>query len=264
VTDVELDRSAVDRVLRRASELSPPRHGTLAAGQAFSEEVVIASAEEVGLDPAAVRVSLAIERLGPPAAPARADRLLGAAEVISERVLTLDAAAAVERLDELMVRQHQLRTKRSRPNGREWQKRKGTVGAVQRAALAVTGDAGLSGVARVEATASAVDDQRSVVRLVADRRGQRAGMAAGSAAVGGVTVAGIAVVSVLTAPILLVTTPLAVGAAVGIAALGRKQAAELADELDAVFDAIEQGNEPVTLTDSLRRVMRSARNRDRY
>ena len=264
MADVELDRTAVDRVLRRASELSPTRPGTLAVGHAFSEEVIIASAEEVGLDVTAVRVSLAIERLGPAAVPARGDRLLGAAEVVSERVLALDADEAVERLDELMVRQHQLRTKRTRPNVREWHKRTGAVGAVQRAAMAVTGDTGLSRVARVEATASGVDDQRSVVRLVADRRSQRTAIAAGSAAVGGVGLAGIVFVSVMATPALLFTAPLAVGAAMGVAVQGRKQAAELADELDAVLDAVEHRAEPVTLTDSLRRVVRNARGRDRY
>lgn len=263
MTIVELDRTAVDRVLRRASEMSPPRPGSLAAGEGITEEVVIASAEEVGLDVTAVRVSLAIERLGPATAPARADRLLGEAEVVSERVLALDANAAINRLDELLVRQHQLRTKRTRPNAREWHKRKGTVGAVQRAALAVTGEAGLSRVARVQATASAVDGQRSVVRLIADRRGQRNGIAAAGAVVGGVGLVAIAVASALTAPALLLTAPLAIGLAVGVAAAGRKQATELAGELDAVFDAVEQGIEPVTLTDSLRRVVRSARDRGR-
>jgi len=264
VNNVKLDRSAIDRVLRRAGELSSPRPEAIPAGEAISEEVVLASAEEVGLDVAAVRVSLAIERLGPTPVPARADRLLGAAEVVIERVLALEANAAIDRLDELMVRQHQLRTKRSRPHAREWHKRKGTVGTVQRVALAVTGDAGLSGVARVVAAASAVDGQRSVVRLAADRRSQRTGIAAGGAVVGGVGVVGVAVLSVLTAPLLLVTTPLVLGAAVGVAAQGRKQAADLARELDAVFDAVEQGTEPVTLTDSLRRVMRGPRSRQRY
>ena len=255
---VELDRNAVDRVLRRASELSPGRPGTLGAAGSISEEIVIASAAEVGLDPSAVRLSLAIERLGPPVLTHRTDRLLGAPEVASERVLALAATEAIDRLDELMVHQHQLRTKRTRHNEREWQKRTGAVGAIQRTALAITGDAGLSRVPRVTAVASEVENHRSVVRLIADRRNQRTSLAAGSAAVGSIGLAGVAFVSVIASPLLLLTAPLAVGAAIGVAAQGRKQAATLADELDAVFDAVEQRFAPVTLTDNLRRVARLA------
>jgi len=40
---------------------------------------------------------------------------------------------------------------------------------------------------------------------------------------------------------------------------GRRQAAALACELDEVFDAVERGATPVTLTDSIRRVVRDTR-----
>lgn len=256
MTSVELDRTAVDRVLRRANELAPAPPGSPVS---FSEEVVLAAAAEAGLDLEAVRVSLAVERLGPSTPTGRADALVGPGHVVHERVLPIAAGEAVHRLDMLLVRQHQLRTVRTRPDGGEWRRRKGPIGTVQRAALAVTGETGLSRVARATATASVVGDDRSVLRLIADRRSQRSAVAAGGAAVGAVGLVGVAVTSVVVGPLLLLTTPLAIGAGVAVAAQGRRQASALACELDEVFDALERGAAPVTLTDNIRRVVRNTR-----
>ena len=258
---VELDRPAVERVLRRAGELAAPDQHDTGVPHAISEAALLAAAAEVGLDPAVVRVSLAIERLGPQSTPTRADRLLGPGEVVVERVMGVDATAAMERLDDLMVRGHHLRTRRSRPSTREWGKRGGPVGAAQRAAKSAVGDTGLSKVARLQASVSEIDGQRSVLRVVADRHGQRSGVVAATAVVGGIGASGAAVAAVFVSPLLLVAAPLAMGAAAGVARQGRKQAAALADEIDAALDAVEHGMPPVTLTDSLRRAFNSPRQR---
>jgi len=258
---VELDRRAVERVLRRAGELAVPAAGTAVEPHAISEAMLLAAAEEVGLDPAVVRVSLAIERLGPVAAPSRADRLLGSGEVVVERVMSVDAAAAMERLDELLVRGHHLRQRRTRPNAREWGKRSGAVGAAQRAAKSAVGDTGLSKVPRLQASASEVDERRSVLRVVADRQGQRTGVVAATAVVGGLGASTVAVAGALVSPLLLITAPLALGAAAGVARHGRKQAAELAHEIDVALDAVEHGSPPVSLTQSVRNALNGARPR---
>jgi len=258
---VELDRPAVDRVLRRASELAPPPPGTLASFSGISEEVLLAAAAEVGLDPGAVRVSLAIERLGPVAPATRADRVLGAPDIVIDRLVALDATAAIDRLDRLLVLEHQLRPRRTRPDAREWHRQRGTVGAARRVAKTMAGGSGLSKVARLQATASAVDEQRTVLRLVADRRSQRSGVATAGAVTGGLAAVGLGVAAVAVSSVLIVATPLAVVAAVGVARKGREQAADLACELDAALDAVEMGTAPVTLTDTLRRVIRETRRR---
>lgn len=259
---MELDRPAVDRVLRRASELAAPAPGALVSSHAISEEMLLAAATEVGIDPADMRVSLAIERLGPVAEPAHGDRLLGAGEVVVERVLDLDAAAAMDRLDALMVREHQLRTRRNRPMSREWHKRAGAVGAVQRAAKTAAGDAGLSKLAKVQATASEVDEHRSVLRVVADRRSQRRGAAAAGAVAGGLGLVTATVAGAMVSPLLLITAaPLAIGAAAGVAKRGRRQEAALVIEIDAVLDAVERDLPPRSITQSLRRAVNSTRAR---
>jgi hypothetical protein len=254
-----LDRTAVDRVLKRASELAEPRPGTLASPIGISEDMLVASAVEAGLDEDAVRVSLAIERLGPVAPVTRSDHLLGTPDVVVERLVPLDSTAALARLDQLLVRQHQLKGRRSQPGTREWQKRSGKIGAAQRAAMAVGGDAGLAKVARLQATVGEVDDEHSVVRMVADRRGQRSSRVVGSAVVGGMGIVGVGMVAVAFSPALIVATPFAVGAAYGVARKGRAQAADLATELEAVLDSVEQGATPITVTASLRRALRSPR-----
>jgi hypothetical protein len=259
---VELDRPTIDRVLRRASELEAPAPGEPVPSHAISEESLLAAAAEVGLDPSLVRVSLAIERLGPVTTRAHGDGLLGAGEVVVERVIALDAAAAMDRLDALMVREHQLRTRRSRPNSREWHKRAGAVGAVQRAAKTAAGDAGLCKLERVQATASEVDDHRSVLRVVADRRSQRSGAAAAGAMAGGLGLVTATVAGTLFSPLLLLgAAPLAFGAATTVAKRGRRQQAELTIEIDAVLDAVEHDVPPRSITQSLRLAVNSPRAR---
>lgn len=257
---MELDRPTIDRVLHRAGELEAQASGGAPHTNTISEESLLAAAAEVGLDLSLVRVSLAIERLGPPTPHAHGDGLLGAGEVVVERVVALDAAAAMQRLDALMVREHQLRTRRTRPDSREWHKRPGAVGAVQRAAKTAAGDAGLCKLSMVRATASEVDEQRSVLRVVADRRHQRSGAAAAGAIAGGIGLATATVAGALVSPVLLLgAAPLAIGAAAGVARRGRRQEAELTCELDAVLDAVEQDLPPRSITQSLRHAVSGTR-----
>lgn len=261
---MQLDRAAVDRVLRRASDMMADHPDVDAADGpgspgAMTDIVLFEAATEAGLDPDAVRLSLAIERLGPPPERKRLDRLSGPRRVSVDRVVRLDIDTALGRIDDLLQRQHQLRRTRSRADAGEWRRRTGAVGKVQRAAKRASGDVGLAKVAVVEAQASAVDEGRTVLRLAADRADQRTELLAGGAVTGGVGAAAAGAAAVILTPIALVALPVAAAAGAGVASLGRKQRAMLADELDRVLDAVEHGLRPVTLSDDVRRVLRSIR-----
>ena len=252
---MELDRAAVERVLRRAGELD----GGQGAGDTVPEAVVLEAAAEVGLDADAVRVALAIERLGPPPPVSTADRLFGPPVVGGERVVGVPVAAALDRLDDLLVREHQLRPTRARGQVREWRRKDGPIGSLQRAAKSLAGDATLSKARRVEAAASAVDGERTVLRVAVDRSKERSGIVAGSAVAGGVVLSGTVVAGIVLSPFVLAAAPLAALAAGGVARVGHRQAEELEDCVEDVLEAVDQGTVPVTITESLRATIAALR-----
>ena len=225
----------------------------------MSESVLLEAATEAGLDPDAVRISIAIERLGTPPEHDSIDRFTGPKRVVIDRIVALPLDDLLGRVDDLLVRQHQLRRTRSRPDRGEWRKRTGAFGAVRRMAKTASGDGGLAKVGLIEARAASLDEQRTVLRLLADRTGQRTGVIAGAAftSVSGLLVAG--TLAMIITPIALVAAPFALAAGAGVAALGRKQRDALDDELDRLVDAAERGVHPVTLSDDVRRVLRSIR-----
>lgn len=252
---MELDRTAVERVLRRAGQLDRQHE----AGDRVSETAVLEAAAEVGLDGDAVRVALAIERLGPPPTRTATDRLFGPPVVGGERVVGVPADEALDRLDDLLVREHQLRPTRARGQVREWRRKDGPIGSLQRAAKSLAGDATLSKARRVEAAASAVDGERTVLRVAVDRSKERSGIVAGSAVAGGVVLSGTVVAGIVLSPFVLAAAPLAALAAGGVARVGHRQADELEDCVEDVLEAVDQGTVPVTITESLRATIAALR-----
>jgi hypothetical protein len=252
---VELEREAVDRVLRRASEMTahhPPVPG--ATGQ-LSEQVVI----EAGLDPDAVRVSLAIERLGDPLPSTRLDRTVGPREATLDRIVALDVDTLLARIDDLLQRQHGLRRSRSAADWGEWRKRTDAVGRMQRIARAGSGNANLRKLTRVEARTSAVDNGRTLIRVTADRSPQRNDAIAGGTLVGGLGVVATGSLAIVATPIVAAAAPIAIVAGVAAARTGRKQHHELLNDLENLLDGVERGMRPVTLSDDVRRVLRQLR-----
>src|SRR6188508_1747335 len=108
-----LDAAAVERVLRRAHDLSAAEEASPFVGRTVSEEVVVAAAAEVGIAPEMVRVSLAIERLGPLPELGGLDGLTGPGDVTVQRAMDFSPDDVLRRLDDLLVRQHQLRRERT-------------------------------------------------------------------------------------------------------------------------------------------------------
>jgi hypothetical protein len=111
----------------------------------------------------------------------------------------------------------------------------------------------------VEARVTAVDAQRTLIRLVADRSSQRMEAVAGGTAVGGFGLVATGMLAVVAAPVVVVATPLALGAGYATARMGRMRYADLVDDLEGLLDDVERGLRPVTLTDDVRRVLRQLR-----
>jgi len=241
-----LDEEAVQRVVRRAVELddeSDPVVGGIAP------DALVEAASELGIGPDAINASLAIERLGPEPDPARLDRLVGPRSVVVERTVSYCAPEVFERLDEWFTAGHHLRREYGDGVSGEWRKRGDLVAGVQRRARWVGGGAALGSVRLIAARVSAIDDERSIVRLSADRTVVRRTTAgtAGLASAGAVAAA-----AVVAAPTAAVAIPgLAVAGAISVTS--RHGSTKVRRDLGRLLDQIESGRRPAGLGRGLKR-----------
>jgi hypothetical protein len=256
---VDLDRDAVDRVLRRASEMTAAHPGVPGSTGRMSEQVLLEAADEAGLDLDAVRISLAIERLGPMPPPVRLDRTVGPRRVAVERIMALDIDTLLRRLDDHLLRRHGMRRSRSTADRGEWRKRTDAMATVQRLARTGSVSVNLRKLGGIEARTSVIEPGRTLVRLLADRTPQRTEAVAGATAVGGFGLVATGVIAVITTPVVVVAAPVALGAGYATALTGRSRHAGLVDDLEGLLDDVERGTRPVTLTDDVRRVLRQLR-----
>ncbi len=238
-----LDQEALERVVRRAAELDA-QHGPSVEG--VDADAVLAAAEEVGISPEAVRTSLALERLGPPLEPARLDRVVGAREVVAERTVSFDADDAFERLDHWLTKGHHLRREQRAGQSGQWRRRGDMAASVARGVKSMAGEAGLSTVRLITAQVSAIDEDRSIIRIVADRSTGR------TLAIG--TAGGLSALSVGGAIALATAVPpLAVIGIPGLAAAGattvgaKRSSTKLERELVRLLDLIDDGTRPRTI-----------------
>lgn len=94
---------------------------------------------------------------------------------------------------------------------------------------------------------------------MADRTPQRTEAVAGATAVGGFGLVATGVVAVITTPVVVAVSPVALGAGYATARAGRRRHAALVDDLEGLLDDVERGTRPVTLSDDVRRVLRQLR-----
>jgi hypothetical protein len=256
VSDRLLDRDAVGRVLRRASDLSDDGPWALPQFGSVSEQTLVDAAAEVGIPVEAVLRALAVERLDPLPRARAGDRLVGAAVVAVDAEVSGSATDVLARLDAWFVEGHHLRRHRVRHGRGVWTKRSGIVGRTVRTMRVAIGEGQLGRVRRISVSTGETGTGTTMVRVEVDRTHDRRTTAAASAAVATVATAGTVALAVVTAPVLLVVAPLGLVAGFGVARGGRSQATEIAGEVDRVLDAVDERTAPTRLrTDVARRVV---------
>ncbi len=246
----ELPTEAVERILRRASELSDDADVADVGAAGIDPAALLEAAREVGMSVAAVERSIAIERLGPIPDPSLLDRILGRSVVAVDRVVVGDVDATLSRIDRWLTTGHHLRLDRHRNEEAEWSKRGDVVAAAQRVVRGFSGEGQLGDARRVRAAAVRVDDSSTMIRIAVDRsldRGLRTG-AASVCAIAGVA-SGVAGV-VVAAPIALAVVP-AAAVSVAVVGSGRGHARKMERELDRLLDAVEDEREPERLASGL-------------
>ena len=263
----EFDHDAAERVLRRAIDLAEQQPG--GSDRGLSESALIEAAEELGVDPAAVRLAAAEERVGVLATrPARADRLVGPAVLSATRVIDLPCDGAMDAVDRWLRRVGSLRRQRRSdgdgPGVTAWYTRRSDPAAgLQRTMRSVSGQEQLGRVGRLRVDTGALDDGRSLVVLTADLGVERTAVLAGGSTV---AVAGsTASVAATFASVPWVWIGIPASAAVGLGAF-RIRAHGLPDvqmSLDGVLDRIAAGDLPGGVLDDVRSRLRSGLNRSR-
>ena len=240
-----LDRSALERVLARAAELQA---GELDPGEYVSEDRLLEIAKEVGLSPHHMRQALAEERtrVAVPEETGAVSRFAGVARVVATRVITGAPAEVLSSLDSWMQREECLTIKRRFPERIIWEEHRGFWTQVRRG-MDMGGRRYVLARARdVSATAIAIDEGRSLVRLEADLSNVRTGRLAGA---GASTAVGVAVGGTLLAlgffPLAAIA-PVVVGTAAGFGVArshrGVAERAQLA--LEQVLDRLESRQPP--------------------
>ena len=255
--EVQLDRAAVARIIRRASELAGPEV-VESSTDGIDEAALIAAADEVGLPVIAVQRSLATERLGHLPDPRFTDRLVGPEMIAIDNEIAGSAHDVLDRLDAWLVDGHHLRRDRLRDGRGEWSKRTGVVGVTMRKLRGATGEGRLGRNRRITAAAQDIGSGSAVVRVVVDRAGDRR-----RSAVGGVIVVlggtGGLAVAAASVPVVLLAAPIAVVGGVGVAMTGRARAARTANEVERVLEFVADHEAPTRLRTEVARRMRGRR-----
>lgn len=233
-----LDPDALDRVVRRATELDeqPTDDG-------IDVDAVVAAAEEVGISPAAIRTSVALERLGPEPGARRLDRIVGARELVAERTVRFPADEAFERLDLWLTKGHHLRRAERRGHAAEWRRRGDMAATVARNVKGFSGRAGLSSVPLISATVSPIDDDTSIVRVVANRSLRRSTALSVSGGLTVVSIGGAALVATAVPPLAIAAIP-GLAAAGATSAGAKRSATTLERELVRLLDLVDDGQRP--------------------
>lgn len=263
----EFDRDAAERIIRRAVELADEQH----TGQdGLSERALVEAADELGVDRGVVLRAVSEERLGLLGREGAAvDRLVGPPLVVASALVPRRPEEALDRVDTWLRRIGAFRRRRHHGHHAEYTRRSDVAASVQRAVRSLTGEGDLRRVHRLRVEACAVDDERSLVALVADLSAERRWALLGG---GGVAGTGSFVSSVLAVGDALgdaalswwwlgVPASLATGA--GIMAARASGLDDVEAGLAGVLDRVAAGAQPPSVLEDVRRRLLGGARSDR-
>jgi hypothetical protein len=239
-----LDRGALERVLGRAAELQA---GSGDVEEALSEEQLLELGKEVGLSPQHLRQALAEERTRvvlPVDEGGLGARLFGGARVGASRTVNGRPSEVLDSIDAWMQREESLQVKRRFPDRVVWDARRDLLGAARRFFNVGGRGYALARAHEVAATAVAVDDRRTLVRLDADLVPYRQTLARQSVGASAVGVAATGVLLALNVMAAVAAAPAVVITGVGLYAarsINHRTASSAQLALEQLLDRLERG-----------------------
>jgi hypothetical protein len=260
-----IGREELERVLARAAALQLANGDDLSPTDGLTEQQLLEVGREVGLSPTHLLQALAEERtrIAVPEERGLMAQVAGAGTATAHRTVNGTPSDVLAALNQTMQRDESLTIKRRYADRVTWEPRRDLWAAVRRLAPSAGRAYDLLRANEVAATAVAVDETRTLVRLDADVSRTRAQRLQGGIAVasGGVIAGGVLFgVALIIQPLLIPAValglvPTAIGAAVGVAvARTHRQTVERAQlALEQVLDRLEHGEarRPPSLIDVL-------------
>jgi hypothetical protein len=244
VPSSRFDRGALERVLGRAAELQA---GSGDVEEALSEEQILELGKEVGLSPQHLRQALAEERTRvvlPVDEGGLGARLFGGARVGASRTVAGRPSDVLDAMDAWMQREESLQVKRRFPDRIVWDARRGLFGTARRFFNVGGRGYALARAHEVAATAVAVDERRTLVRLDADLVPYRQSLARQSAGASAVGVAATGVLLALHVMAAVAAAPAVLITGVGLYAarsLNHRTAVSAQLALEQLLDRLERG-----------------------
>jgi hypothetical protein len=241
---VRFDRSALERVLARASELQSSETD---GGEGLTEQQLLDLGREVGLDVATLRRAMAEEQSRAVATADRSvtTRVFGAARVSAERTVQGGADDVLAAIDQWMRRQEYLQLKRRYVSRMVWEPQRDLGATLARTFERAFGgrEHAFARAVEVSAFVTPVDALTVHVRLDADLTPVRSGQLIGGGVVTGLSVTTGVILTVLGVAPLLAVAPMAIGPIAGFAVArgfrGRVSRAQLA--LEQLLDRLDSG-----------------------
>lgn len=241
---VRFDRSALERVLARASELQASEPD---GAEGLTEQQLLDLGREVGLDVATLRRAMAEEQSRAVATVDRSvtTRVFGAARVTAERTVPGGVEDVLAAIDQWMRRQEYLQLKRRYPSRLVWEPQRDVAATLARTFERAFGgrEHAFSRAVEVAAFVTPVDALKVHVRLDADLTPVRTGQLIGGGVVAGLLVSTGIIAAVLGSLPIIAIAPMAVGPLAGVAIArgfqGRVSRAQLA--LEQLLDRLDTG-----------------------
>ncbi len=250
----DFERDAAERILSRAIELTDDAAGH-DRSPGLSEQALIEAAEELGVEPAAVRRAASEERLGLLDEPSRrVDALVGPGVVVVTRLVDDPAAAVVERADRWVRRSGGLSRRRLSADAlvADYARRPGVVTTARRSIASLRAGEDLGRVRRLRVLAHPVDDRRCILALAADLELERTATIAAGSTIAGVGSA-VSLVEALTAvPWWWIGVPVSLAGGVGVLRVRARTVGEVELALDGVVARVAQGDVPAGVISDVR------------
>jgi hypothetical protein len=251
LTPRRLDRAALDRVLARAADLQSSFADGADASGMLSEDQIIELGREAGLSPEHLRQAMAEERTRGAAPEERGftASVFGPSHIQASRVVNGTPSEILDAIDGWMLREEGLQLKRRVADRVVWEMRRDLFGNLSRALNLGGRGYALTRAGEVSATATAIDQARSLVVLDAGLTEHRTKLAAGTAvaATAGVVVTAVGAVVVVVPAALVGLAVLGLGGIPAIALVTSRSAQARAVSrgqlaLEQLLDHLERGD----------------------
>lgn len=238
-----LERATLERVILRAAQLQA---GSRDLEDGLTEADVLRLGEEVGIPAPYLRQALMEERMRAalPAERGVAAWLAGPRFVAADRTIPGRPAPLLEALEHWMTTAEILAVKRRFTDQITWEPRRGTVASLKRSFSRMGGRSYVLSRAReVAGQATALDGERTYVRLVADIGPHRRERLGGAVMVGvaGASTGGVLLLLGVAVPVAAVALPAAAVAALAVARGHRREWERTQVALEQVLDRLEHG-----------------------